>query len=173
MAKLASSIFLKPEISSSQILLKSYANSFAGNAEFLTKQQFRFFHHHLHRSLPVLIHRNPISSLPLFRSRIMSSSINNPNSQPIKTVKVMVKGKVQGVFYRNWTIDNATELGLSGWVRNRRDGSVEAVFSGNPDKVQEMEDRCRRGPPSAIVTGLNVSPCNEVPGMGFERRSTV
>lgn len=70
----------------------------------------------------------------------------------------MIKGRVQGVFYRNWTVDNARELGLKGWVRNRRDGSVEAVFSGSPDAVQEMEQRCRRGPRDAVVTGLVVFP---------------
>ncbi|XP_071700228.1 uncharacterized protein [Rutidosis leptorrhynchoides] len=95
------------------------------------------------------------------------------SSTQIKTVRVMIKGRVQGVFYRNWTVENATELGLKGWVRNRRDGSVEALFSGSADKVAEMQERCRRGPPSAIVTGLDVNPSTEDPGIGFERRSTV
>lgn len=78
------------------------------------------------------------------------------------------------MFYRNWTIENATDLGLKGWVRNRRDGSVEALFSGSADKVGEMQERCRRGPQYAVVTGIDVSPCNEDPGTnGFERKSTV
>ena len=84
-----------------------------------------------------------------------------------------MKGRVQGVFYRSWTVENAKGLGLKGWVRNRRDGSVEALFSGNPDKVQEMEQLCRRGPPNAMVTALEVSPCSDDPGTGFEHRSTV
>lgn len=83
-----------------------------------------------------------------------------------------MKGRVQGVFYRNWTVDNARLLGLDGWVRNRRDGSVEAVFSGDPDKVNEMQSRCRRGPPDAMVTALQVFPSDEVPGRGFDRRPT-
>lgn len=91
----------------------------------------------------------------------------------IVQVRVVVKGRVQGVFYRNWTVGNAKDLGLKGWVRNRRDGSVEALFSGSADKVQEMEQRCRRGPPAAMVTGLEVFPCGDDPGTGFERRSTV
>ncbi|OIW12117.1 hypothetical protein TanjilG_31224 [Lupinus angustifolius] len=82
-------------------------------------------------------------------------------------------GRVQGVFYRNWTVDNAKQLGLKGWVRNRRDGSVEALFSGSPDVVQEMVQRCRHGPPEAIVTGLEVFPSNDDPGTGFERKQTV
>ncbi|GFP90779.1 acylphosphatase [Phtheirospermum japonicum] len=88
-------------------------------------------------------------------------------------VRAVIKGRVQGVFYRNWTIDNAKELGLKGWVRNRRDGSVEALFSGSPDKVQEMEQRCRRGPPDAMVTGLQTFPCTDDPGATFERKPTV
>lgn len=89
----------------------------------------------------------------------------------------MVKGRVQGVFYRNWTVDNANELGLKGWVRNRRDGSVEALFSGSFDAVKEMEQRCRRGPSEAVVTGLEVFPCGDEddPGAdaGFQRKPTV
>ncbi|KAF3655553.1 Acylphosphatase [Capsicum annuum] len=81
-------------------------------------------------------------------------------------VRAVIKGRVQGVFYRDWTVENAKELGLKGWVRNRRDGTVEALFSGSPEKVQEMEQRCRRGPPSAIVTGLDVFPCDDDPGTG-------
>ncbi|XP_022745035.1 uncharacterized protein LOC111295687 isoform X3 [Durio zibethinus] len=101
--------------------------------------------------------------------------VANDSSQPsqTKTVRVVIKGRVQGVFYRNWTIENATQLGLKGWVRNRRDGSVEALFSGSPESVQEMEQRCRRGPPAAMVTGLQVFPSNDDPGTGFERKSTV
>ncbi|KAJ4837779.1 hypothetical protein Tsubulata_026320 [Turnera subulata] len=99
------------------------------------------------------------------------SSSSSSNS---KTVRVVIKGRVQGVFYRNWTVDNATELGLKGWVRNRRDGSVEALFSGDADTVQEMEQRCRRGPPAAMVTALQVFPCSDDPETnGFERKPTV
>lgn len=88
-------------------------------------------------------------------------------------MRAVIKGRVQGVFYRNWTVDNATQLGLKGWVRNRRDGSVEALFSGDADKVQEMEQRCRRGPPDAVVTGFQVFPCDDEPGSGFQRKPTV
>lgn len=88
-------------------------------------------------------------------------------------VRVMIKGRVQGVFYRNWTVENANQLGLKGWVRNRRDGSVEALFSGNPDAVRDMEERCRRGPPAAMVTGIEVFPSSDDPGTGFQCKSTV
>ena len=85
----------------------------------------------------------------------------------------MINGRVQGVFYRNWTVENATQLGLKGWVRNRRDGSVEALFSGKPEAVDEMLQRCCRGPPDAMVTALEAIPCNEHPGKGFECKPTV
>ncbi|KAK4386384.1 Acylphosphatase [Sesamum angolense] len=87
-------------------------------------------------------------------------------------VRMVIKGRVQGVFYRNWTIENAKELGLKGWVRNRRDGSVEALFSGSPEKVQEMEQRCRRGPPDAVVTGFQVVPSTDDPGTSFEQETS-
>ncbi|XAR73816.1 Acylphosphatase [Bertholletia excelsa] len=132
--------------------------------------------HHLHlrpRSLQIghrdFLYRSPLHRL---RSPPMSSSADS-NPANANTVRVVVKGRVQGVFYRNWTVENATELGLKGWVRNRRDGTVEALFSGNPDKVQEMEQRCRRGPRAAVVTGLEVFPCDDDPGTGFRRISTV
>ncbi|KAK6942770.1 Acylphosphatase-like domain [Dillenia turbinata] len=102
----------------------------------------------------------------------LNSSPDPPQSSA-KTVKLVIKGRVQGVCYRDWTVENARKLGLKGWVRNKRDGSVEALFSGNSDYVQEMEQQCRRGPPAAMVTGLDVFPSDEDPGSGFERRPTV
>ncbi|KAJ6913650.1 hypothetical protein NC651_016016 [Populus alba x Populus x berolinensis] len=86
-------------------------------------------------------------------------------------VRVMIKGRVQGVFYRNWTVENAIRLGLKGWVRNRRDGSVEALFSGDSDNVQEMEQRCRRGPPDAMVTGFQILCLGEGPAKTNEHEA--
>lgn len=67
------------------------------------------------------------------------------------TIRVRITGRVQGVWYRGWTVDQARSLGLAGWVRNRRDGSVEAVFSGPEHAVRAMIDHCRLGPPGAVV----------------------
>ena len=67
---------------------------------------------------------------------------------------VVLRGRVQGVGFRYWTEDTAIELGVEGWVRNRRDGAVEAVFSGSPEQVAAMVDACRRGPPGARVDGI-------------------
>ncbi len=64
---------------------------------------------------------------------------------------VSVSGRVQGVGYRAWVMDEARRNGLSGWVRNRRDGSVEAVFVGEEEDVAAMVAACRRGPGTARV----------------------
>jgi len=69
-----------------------------------------------------------------------------------KILHAAITGRVQGVGYRAWTLRRAQELGLQGWVRNRRDGSVEAVFKGDEDKVVQMLGDCWRGPRSAVVS---------------------
>ena len=73
-----------------------------------------------------------------------------------RTVRVRIEGAVQGVGYRYWTERVATELGLSGWVRNHRDGAVEALFCGPAEAVAEMLERCRNGPRSARVTAVKI-----------------
>jgi acylphosphatase len=74
----------------------------------------------------------------------------------VRTVRVRIAGRVQGVSYRYWTEDTARGLGLSGWVRNRRDGSVEALFSGAAEDVAEMLQRCHDGPAAAVVASVQV-----------------
>ena len=66
-------------------------------------------------------------------------------------MRVVIHGRVQGVWYRGWLESNAAELGLSGWVRNRRDGTVEALLIGAGGKVEDMIRRCANGPPAARV----------------------
>ncbi len=68
---------------------------------------------------------------------------------------VLVRGRVQGVGYRAWTERAALSRGLQGWVRNRRDGAVEAVFIGSEEAVSVMVAACRRGPPGARVEALD------------------
>lgn len=67
---------------------------------------------------------------------------------------VTIRGRVQGVGYRAWVEYQAVASHLEGWVRNRRDGSVEAVFAGPPKAVAEMVALCRHGPPSAKVEAV-------------------
>jgi acylphosphatase len=69
-------------------------------------------------------------------------------------LQVTVRGRVQGVGYRAWLEDRAAACELEGWVRNRRDGSVEALFCGPPRMVSEMVALCRHGPPSAQVESV-------------------
>jgi acylphosphatase len=72
--------------------------------------------------------------------------------------QVLIRGTVQGVGFRYWTRRTATARGLEGWVRNRRDGSVEAVFAGPEQAVAEMIALCRRGPASARVDAVDETP---------------
>jgi acylphosphatase len=73
---------------------------------------------------------------------------------------VVVRGRVQGVGFRAWTEVAALERGLEGWVRNRRDGSVEAVFAGEGAAVEAMLSACWRGPPGARVDALEEQHAN-------------
>lgn len=91
----------------------------------------------------------------------------------VKTVRVIVEGRVQGVWFRGWTIEQASARGLAGWVRNRSDGSVEAVFHGPVVTVDDMVKACRHGPSAAEVTRIAVEPSVEVVGHDFHQRSTV
>ncbi|HTH18203.1 MAG TPA: acylphosphatase [Magnetospirillum sp.] len=88
-------------------------------------------------------------------------------------VRVLIDGRVQGVWFRGWTVEQAQLRGLAGWVRNLSDGRVEAVFAGSPADVDDMVNACRRGPPSARVTSVEVEAWSDLPGHGFHQRPTV
>ena len=75
---------------------------------------------------------------------------------------IVVRGRVQGVGYRAFVEDEARQCGLRGWVRNRRDGSVEAVFAGPVAGVEAAIETCRRGPFSARVSALDQREGTEV-----------
>ncbi len=85
----------------------------------------------------------------------------------MKVVHLVARGLVQGVGYRMWCAARAEALGLEGWARNRRDGTVEAVFAGEADAVDEMLEACRSGPPMARVDALDV---REGPGALLDLR---
>ena len=83
-----------------------------------------------------------------------------------------ILGRVQGVWYRGWTRDEATQRGLRGWVRNRRDGSVEALFAGPAAPVKDMTRACKQGTPAAKIH-LVEAEAAEVPQQGgFVQRPT-
>ncbi|HKS20620.1 MAG TPA: acylphosphatase [Bradyrhizobium sp.] len=83
-------------------------------------------------------------------------------------LQVTVRGRVQGVGYRAWVEDQAVACELEGWVRNRRDGSVEALFAGPPTKVAEMVALCRHGPPAARVDNV-ISETADEDALGLRR----
>ncbi|HZU88370.1 MAG TPA: acylphosphatase [Stellaceae bacterium] len=89
-----------------------------------------------------------------------------------KTVRLSITGKVQMVGYRAWALETATDLGLRGWVRNRRDGSVEALLSGPEDAVEAMIRACRRGPPAARVAAVDIAAAADDGSPGFTARPT-
>ena len=78
-----------------------------------------------------------------------------------RTVRAMITGRVQGVGFRAFVEREAKARNLKGWVRNRRDGSVEAAFSGPTDVVDDMLATCRRGPDYSRVDGVNVETTTE------------
>lgn len=94
-----------------------------------------------------------------------------------RRVRLVIRGRVQGVAYRAATRSRARDLELSGWVRNRSDGSVEAFVAGAPDRVERLIEWCRRGPPLARVESVDVlevesgsSDVDLASGSGFEIR---
>ena len=89
-----------------------------------------------------------------------------------KAVHVVISGRVQGVFYRSWTVGRAELRGLDGWVRNRHDGTVEALFAGPADAVDHMIEACWRGPDYATVTDVSVEPADDPGATGFDQRPT-
>ena len=90
-----------------------------------------------------------------------------------RTVRVRISGRVQGVWFRGWTAQTAEALGLSGWVRNRRDGTVEAVFSGEEAMVDQMIAACHIGPAHADVEEVDISTEPDFDDVGFQQLNTV
>jgi acylphosphatase len=92
----------------------------------------------------------------------------------MRTVRLAISGRVQGVGYRYWTIATAQRLGLRGWVRNRIDGSVEALVAGDSESVARMIEACRRGPAGARVERVDATEAEaaDLPD-GFTQQPTV
>jgi acylphosphatase len=86
--------------------------------------------------------------------------------------RLIIEGRVQGVGYRWWAVGEARALGLRGWVRNRRDGSVELLAIGEADALDRLAGSCAEGPPGARVDRVAVSQTEEEAPSGFEQRPT-
>ena len=89
-----------------------------------------------------------------------------------KIVRAVITGNVQGVWFRAWTVQEANARNLDGWVRNRRDGSVEALFAGPADVVDDMVRACHQGPEAARVANVAVVEESEAPQPGFRKLPT-
>lgn len=105
-----------------------------------------------------------------------------PAPAPRLTVRLSIRGRVQGVGYRWWFEGQARRYGLEGWVRNRRDGTVEALIAGVATAVETVIRRAHAGPPAAWVEAIEVTapadwprdfpPADLPPGPGFRRKPT-
>jgi acylphosphatase len=86
--------------------------------------------------------------------------------------RLVIAGRVQGVGYRDWLAKKARALGVDGWVRNRADGTVEALVRGEADAVETLLRQCRRGPMLADVTDVRMLPADPPAEPGFYRLPT-
>ncbi len=86
--------------------------------------------------------------------------------------RLLIAGRVQGVGFREWMRMEAERLGVAGWVRNRRDGTVEALVHGETEAVEALLEACLRGPSFARVTAIQQHPAEPPPASGFHRLPT-
>jgi len=91
----------------------------------------------------------------------------------MRTVRLVITGRVQRVGYRMWAERTASALGLRGWVCNRADGSVELLASGEDDAVAALIKACRQGPRHAAVSGVSISDAGDDGSVGFSAEPTV
>ena len=96
----------------------------------------------------------------------------------VRCVHLMIEGRVQGVWFRAWTVKTADHFGLNGWVRNRTDGSVEVIAAGSAGCIDAFISACHEGPPLAEVLSVTVRECSAanlpepLPTQGFIQKPT-
>ena len=88
-------------------------------------------------------------------------------------VRLRIHGRVQGVWYRGWLVEEALARNVDGWVRNRADGTVEALLAGDDTAVRALVERCYEGPRLARVTSIETSLGTDRPRAGFVQLATV
>jgi acylphosphatase len=108
----------------------------------------------------------------------MSDGSERPGERPggepaVRSVRLRITGRVKGVGYRAWALQLAARLGLRGWVRNRGDGSVEAMAIGEDEAVARMIEVCREGPFGARVTDVAISDAEDDGSTGFTAKPTL
>lgn len=87
--------------------------------------------------------------------------------------RLRIHGRVQGVWFRAWTLETAQGLSLDGWVRNRMDGSVEALAVGSGEAIEKLIAACHEGPPAAKVERVEVEDAQGIVPRGFTKKPTV
>ena len=95
------------------------------------------------------------------------------DNDDITSLRLKIEGFVQAVGYRNFVIEEARRLGLDGWIRNRSDGTVEALASGSTKAVEDLVAACARGPRGAKVTSIDLHKAEPPEEKGFHRRSSL
>jgi acylphosphatase len=90
-----------------------------------------------------------------------------------RAIRLRIEGRVQGVGYRWWAVEQARRLGLDGWVRNRRDGSVEVLAIGEPAAIDRLAQACAQGPTGARVAAAARASAEDDGSQGFQARETV
>jgi acylphosphatase len=91
----------------------------------------------------------------------------------MRTVRLRITGRVQGVGYRMWAERTAVQLGISGWVRNRSDGTVELLATGSEGAIAALIRACNEGPRAAVVADVAIEDAEDGSGIGFCARPTV
>ena len=91
----------------------------------------------------------------------------------LTTLRMKIEGYVQAVGYRNFAINEANRLGLDGWIRNRSDGTVEALISGDTKKVEQFIMACAKGPPGSRINNFELHKAEPPAEKGFHRRSSL
>ncbi|HEY5237773.1 MAG TPA: acylphosphatase [Rhizomicrobium sp.] len=94
-------------------------------------------------------------------------------SDEITTLRLRIEGFVQGVSFRNFAIDEARKLGLDGWIRNRSDGTVEALVSGENAAVEKFVAACMKGRPGSRIANVELHKAEPPEEKGFHRRPSV
>ena len=84
-----------------------------------------------------------------------------------ETIRLIIGGKVQGVFFRQSAKEKAVHLGITGTVRNLQDGSVEIIATGTPEQLEQLTQWCNHGPPKAVVTNIKSTPLPLQPFQNF------
>lgn len=101
-----------------------------------------------------------------------ADTVTGASDRPVVARHLKITGRVQGVWYRNWTVDTARSHGIAGWVRNRLDDSVEARVEGTPDAIADFLVLAHEGPPAAMVTEIAVQDVEPQGFTTFEKRPT-